>query len=134
MIASLGSSFSGGEISACAGAATGVGRGGRAQRGATYGEWRRRYPSPEGEGIGEDFVGWAKRSVPTMSGRARDWWARRSCAFAHPTFSAREREKRTLVEQARDRLFRRGAADRFRDQGGDRKCADIGGAAHGFRR
>src|ERR1700742_562656 len=27
-------------------------------------------------------VGWAKRSVPTMS---REWWARRIRAFAHPT-------------------------------------------------
>jgi hypothetical protein len=34
----------------------------------------------------EYFVGWAKRSVPTIQditvGR---WWARRECAFAHPT-------------------------------------------------
>src|ERR1700704_561513 len=39
-----------------------------------------------------------------------------------------------LVEQARHRLFRRGAADRFRDQGGDRQRADVGRLLHRFRR
>ena len=31
-----------------------------------------------------DFVGWAKRSVPTISVCAARWWARRFCAIAHP--------------------------------------------------
>src|SRR5882757_425351 len=34
---------------------------------------------------GEGSVGWAKRSVPTIFTRACNWWARRRCAFAHPT-------------------------------------------------
>ena len=32
------------------------------------------------------FVGWAKRSVPTI--QRQSWWARRKCAFAHPTHSS----------------------------------------------
>src|SRR5712672_3672006 len=32
-----------------------------------------------------DFVGWAKRSVPTALRFALHWWARRKRAFAHPT-------------------------------------------------
>ena len=35
--------------------------------------------------IWRDLVGWAKRSVPTTLSRDRRWWARRKCAFAHPT-------------------------------------------------
>src|SRR5438046_539132 len=32
------------------------------------------------------IVGWVKRSVPTIPDDAVDgWWARRKCAFAHPT-------------------------------------------------
>src|SRR5438445_13279986 len=31
----------------------------------------------------EEFVGWAKRSVPTSV--KQRWWARRKRAFAHPT-------------------------------------------------
>jgi hypothetical protein len=30
-------------------------------------------------------VGWAKRSVPTNYVHNKGWWARRKCAFAHPT-------------------------------------------------
>ena len=30
------------------------------------------------------FVGWAKRSVPTILARCALWWAQRKCAFAHP--------------------------------------------------
>src|SRR5436305_10440815 len=33
----------------------------------------------------EDFVGWAKRSVPTIQDHGERWWARRKGAFAHPT-------------------------------------------------
>jgi hypothetical protein len=32
------------------------------------------------------FVGWAKRSVPTILRSVNEeWWARRKLAFAHPT-------------------------------------------------
>src|SRR5438093_960771 len=34
------------------------------------------------------FVGWAKRSVPTIQEHPCRWWARRKCAFAHPTIPA----------------------------------------------
>jgi hypothetical protein len=42
------------------------------------------------------FVGWAKRSVPTIENTLGDrWWARRKCAFAHPT--ALQHKKRGAI-------------------------------------
>src|SRR5215470_5461515 len=57
--------------------------------GQCLGITRTRSAPREGEGVlhrqFEDFVGWAKRSVPTITRRGSRWWARRKCAFAHPT-------------------------------------------------
>ena len=39
-------------------------------------------------------VGWAKRSVPTIQWNAFDgWWARRKCAFVHPTVLLRSQRR-----------------------------------------
>ncbi|GGI28494.1 hypothetical protein GCM10010987_49680 [Bradyrhizobium guangdongense] len=35
----------------------------------------------------DEFVGWAKRRGPRLAAIVVRWWARRNCAFAHPTKS-----------------------------------------------
>ena len=49
---------------------------------------RRRNSAASGKRHSRSRVGWAKRSVPTISPRlCTVWWTRRKCAFAHPTRS-----------------------------------------------
>jgi hypothetical protein len=49
--------------------------------------WRKIIPSsgPQLEMSKAEFVGWAKRSVPTNFLLGKKWWARRKSAFAHPS-------------------------------------------------
>ena len=48
------------------------------------------------------FVGWAKRSVPTihLATRGMRWWARRNARFAHPTSQPRSRRVNTSTNRS----------------------------------